>query len=109
MTVSQSPGSNGFFSRLYCASGFSVSIQAGKGKYSIPRGPAELYEAVELGYPSMPISEILPWAEDDDDPTGTIYGYVPAQVVFDLIKAQGGAISGGCPPLASPVIPPTKG
>jgi hypothetical protein len=110
MTISQNVAKSGFYERLHCASGFSISIQAGKGKYSTPRAPSELYEAVELGYPSMPISEILPWAEGIvEDPTSTVYMYVPAQVVLDLIKSHGGPVSGGCPPLASPVLPPRKG
>lgn len=105
MTISQSPTEGGFYERLHCASGFSISIQAGDGHYSTPRGPSALYEAVELGFPSEVDSSILAWAEDRENPTSTVYMYVPAQVVLDLIKSHGGPVSGGCPPLASPVLP----
>ena len=82
------------------ASGFSVSIQAGSRNYSSPKTDnAESYESVELGFPSGPEPLIIGFAEDPDNPTGTVYGWVPAGVVQALIVKHGGIINGSCPPL----------
>lgn len=51
-------------------------------------GPQD-YEEVELGYPSNEDELINDYAEDDDY-TGTVYGYVPIEVVEKLIEKHGG-------------------
>ena len=83
---------------LVLQSGVSVSVQAGQGKYSHPSTEAASYSAVELGYPSEKIDMIMPYAEDETNPTGTVYGWVPVGVVMALIIKHGGIKSGEHPP-----------
>ena len=82
------------------ADGFTVSIQAGSTFYCEPRSNAVgAYESVELGFPNRPCIFIKDYAEDPENPTGSVYGYVPAHVVRKMIAAHGGIVSGECPPL----------
>jgi hypothetical protein len=77
--------------RLECADGFSVSVQASRNHYSLPRKDAGPYDAVELGYPSAPMGEqFSDYAEDEDRLTDTVYGYVPTELVVALVKEHGG-------------------
>lgn len=80
--------------RVRCKDGYTVSIQASSGAYCNPRvdEPSNGYKSVELGYPSQKDELILPYAESDDNPTGTVYGYVPMQVVHQLCNDHGGII-----------------
>ena len=77
--------------RLFCNDGFSISVQASSFHYCRPRldGPQD-YESVELGFPSMEDELINEYAEDYSDYTGTVYGYVPIEVVERLIEKHGG-------------------
>jgi len=93
------------YERVVCEDGFSISIQAGAHKYCEPRrralDPYMIgYKSVELGYPNRPCAFIVDYAEDPEDLTGTVYGYVPASVVRKIIAAHGGIVEGECPPLA---------
>lgn len=77
--------------RLECVDGFSVSMQADEFKYCSPRDNSGPWYKVELGFPSaVPTDEVMEYAENKDDPTGTVYGYVPIQVVARLIDEHGG-------------------
>ena len=80
-------------------SGFSVSIQASLRNYCTPRSDTGPYTAVELGFPNSPEPLIIGYAEDVDDPTGTIYAWVPAGVVGALLIKHGGIESGTLPDL----------
>ena len=73
-----------------CKDGFTVSIQAGDSLYCTPQAFVEEYEAVELGYPSEADPLIAEWAESADDPMGTVYGWVPVDIVNKLIDKHGG-------------------
>lgn len=96
--------------RITCADGFTLSVIAGPGVYCTPR-PALLdalpdglvsdaprdylgpYTAVEVGFPSArpePWAEWSQRAEDEDEPTSTVYGYVPVDMVRALIESHGG-------------------
>ena len=57
------------------------------------------YSSVEVGFPSKKEDLILDWAEDRDDPTGTVYGYVPASIIIDVIDKHGGMVGGELPGL----------
>lgn len=48
------------------------------------------YESVELGFPSTEDELINEYAEDDSDYTKTVYGYVPIEIVEELINKHGG-------------------
>jgi hypothetical protein len=76
--------------RLTCQDGFSMSVQASPTHYSTPRDIVDEYTAVEIGYPSQEEELILEWAEDSDNPTGTVYGWVPVEVVEQVILNHGG-------------------
>ena len=92
--------------RTECLDGFTVSIQAGSG-YSEPRvmgvmnseSYPERYTAVELGFPSEADEVIAEYAEDPDDLTGTVYPFVPVEVVVKLLLKHGGVKGGHFLPL----------
>lgn len=89
----------GFFKRVGCADGFSMSVQAHDGSYCHPRrGGAEIYESVEVGFPSAPEPLLMEWAESPDSPTETVYGWVPVDVVRRVIEKHGGLTEGEVPP-----------
>ena len=76
---------------IVCVDGFMISVQAGDGLYSIPRiNGADEYTKVELGFPSEADELIMDYAEDPDCPTETIYGYVPIEIVNELVEKHGG-------------------
>lgn len=79
--------------RAVMADGFSISIQAGFGLYSIPRETSEVYEAVELGFPSE-IDELIEDYSEEPGETETVYGYVPVEIVDQLITKHCGIVNG---------------
>lgn len=77
-----------------CADGFKVSIQASEFHYCTPRiNGAEKYESVELGFPNQADDLIMIYAEDPEDPTETVYGFVPIDIVNQLVEKHGGIIN----------------
>lgn len=87
------------YERVVCADGFTVSVQASRIRYCVPRNNSGPYSAVELGFPSEGDSLIQGYAEDQDQPTNTVYGWVPADIVRQLIAKHGGIVAGEVPPL----------
>ena len=84
---------------VVCADGFSMSVQAHDGAYCEPRRDAQRkYTLVEVGFPSAEEELIMPWAEDRNQPTETVYGYVPVDVVTNVIVKHGGIVEGEVPP-----------
>lgn len=74
-----------------CADGFGISIQASQYHYCSPRKDGQIdYKEVELGYPSKEEVLIADYAEDPDDLTNTVYGYVPVEVVDKMLEKHGG-------------------
>jgi hypothetical protein len=41
---------------------------------------------------------LMPYAETPEDPTGTVYAYVPVELVTNVIVKHGGMVSGEVPP-----------
>ncbi len=76
--------------RIVCADGFSLSVQANRGAYCSPRDNEGPWSAVEVGFPSGTPDVIMEYAERPEDPTGTVYGYVPIALVESLIAEHGG-------------------
>ncbi len=76
--------------RITCEDGFSLSVQANHGAYCSPRTNIATWDKVEVGYPSAKPEFIMGYAEDEDKPTETVYGYVPIKLVEDLIELHGG-------------------
>lgn len=78
--------------RLLCDDGWSISVQAGVFSYSIPRSQTGPYTSVECGFPSEMDEHLQPFAEDPNDPTGTVYPYVPIEIVINALAAHGGVV-----------------
>ena len=76
--------------RIICKDGFSLSVQATRGAYCSPRTNVGPWHAVEVGYPSSIPEFIMEFAENKEDPTDTVYGYVPIELVEKLIEFHGG-------------------
>ena len=85
------------FKFVHCKDGFGVSIQASKTNYCVPRDDIGPYTEVELGFPNAPESLIIGYADDPDNPTETVYGYVPVGLVKALLIKHGGVESGTHP------------
>ena len=49
-----------------------------------------MFDSMELGFPSEEDDLIASYAEDPENPTETIYAYVPVDVINELIKKHGG-------------------
>lgn len=78
---------------IRCADGFTLSVIAGGGAYCTPRQDDGPFVAVEVGYPSeqpQPWERWVEYAESPVDPTESIYGWVPVELVRDLVDAHGG-------------------
>lgn len=77
--------------RIVCADGESLSVQASRTHYCSPRDCYGPWEAVEVGFPSVPVPE---WAAFKDGPqladTAAVFGYVPVELVRAFIAAHGG-------------------
>ena len=84
---------------IYCNNGFSMSVQANDGAYCSPRNNEGPYNAVEVGMPTRVEPLLMEWAEDPGDPTGTVYGWVPSEVIWQVIEKNGGWKEGKLPPL----------
>lgn len=75
-----------------------MSVQANAGAYSTPRtNGAEAYTEVEIGFPSAREELLMQWCDEPSDPTGTVYAYVPAQVVVNVVAKHGGIVEGEVP------------
>ena len=84
--------------KVVCADGFTMSVQAHAGAYCIPRMTgASVYLEVEVGFPSGREELLMEWAEEANRPTDTVYGFVPVQVVTNVIAKHGGMVSGDVP------------
>ena len=94
--------------KVVCADGFTMSVQANESAYCTPRiDGADFYSAVEIGFPSGIEPLILPYAEEPEKPTDTVYGYVPRAKVMLVVLQHGGQI-GGEMPNGIPILPPPK-
>lgn len=80
--------------RIVCSDGFSLSVQASKMHYCTPRNDIGPYTEVEVGFPSIKIEEFMPYAEDWDFPTETVYARVPVEIVLQVINSHGGVLQG---------------
>lgn len=80
--------------RIVCKDGFSMSVQAGRGLYCTPRTnlPDGKYQTCEIGYPSDKEPLILEYSEINDY-TNTVYGYVPIDVIDQVIEKHGGIVN----------------
>ena len=83
---------------IICVDGFKMSVQANESAYCTPRiNDAGSYTAVEVGFPSEKESLLLPFAENLERPTKTVYGWVPATTVAMVCAKHGGVVDGELP------------
>lgn len=87
-------------SRVVCADGTSLSVQAGWHAYCHPRDDEGPYTHVEVGFPSI-APPFVEYADDPENPTNSVYAYVPAQLVLAFIDAHGGIVDGNIPEIDS--------
>lgn len=85
--------------RIILADGESVSVQANEYCYCHPQNNMSWidlssftvpYYEYELGFPSFVAQEWMEYAEQSEKPTGTVYGYVPVELVQKVLDAHGG-------------------
>lgn len=84
---------------IKCMDGTTLSVQAGSLLYSTPRTDEGPYAEVEVGFPSVrPPDSWAPYFDGDwekDDPTESVYGYIPVELVRQFIESHGGEIDDG--------------
>lgn len=86
------------FPAMVFADGFTMSVQGHSGAYRRPRSDfggahGESYTMVEAGFPSEREELLMPYAEDAERPTETVYGYVPVSVIEAIAAKHGGLLS----------------
>ena len=75
---------------IVCQDGFVMSVQGSVFAYCSPRNNEGPYTHVEVGFPSVAEPMLKAFAEDPDNLTNTVYGYVPVTLVLDVINKHGG-------------------
>lgn len=78
------------FKRIVCQDGFSLSVQANQLAYCTPRNNHGPYTKVEVGFPSAVPEGLWEYGENPENPTESVYGYVPIGLVEALIEQHGG-------------------
>ncbi len=75
--------------RIVCKDGFSFSVQASQYHFCDPEDNFGPWTYVEVGFPSEVVDKLKVYAETDDY-TNTAYGWVPIEVVAEIIWLHGG-------------------
>lgn len=80
--------------RYYFNNGGSISIQGSSTHYCNPREDGAVYTELELGFPTedvkLPKSFLKYQENPSEDPTKSVFGYVPVETIFRLEKMNGG-------------------
>lgn len=80
--------------RIYCKDGFNISIQVHNGNYCASENGTRTFgldwKLVEWGFPSSEIDAQKYNAEDDDDTTNSVGGYVEIDLIDELCEEHGG-------------------
>ena len=79
--------------RITCQDGTLLSVQASEFHYSTPRENGSKFYHVEVGFPSIAPPES--WMKyfdgaPEQDPTGSVYAYIPIDLVQKFIDNHGG-------------------
>ena len=74
--------------RIVCNDGFSMSVQGSSGHYCSPRKTQDWYNSLEIGFTSEEEPLINQFA--DDWTVGIVYGYVPIEIIQEVITRHGG-------------------
>lgn len=75
---------------LICNDGFKMSVQGSILHYCTPRITTQTYTAMEIGFPNRVEELLLDYAENLENPTNTVYPYVPVEVIEAVIEKHGG-------------------
>jgi len=75
---------------IVCSDGFTMSVQASSAHYCSPREDNGPHYAFEVGFPTEEEALLIRYAEDPDNPTETVYAWVPAEVIDAVIAKHGG-------------------
>ena len=81
--------------RIECADGFTMSVQAREQAYCEPRSDEGPWSAVEVGFHSEKEGLLMKLAESPSNPTGPVYGWVPVEVISEVIAKRGGTNASG--------------
>jgi hypothetical protein len=98
------------YQKVVCADGFEMSVQASSGHYCSPRDDVGPYGTVEVGFPTAKDPQLEKFAEDpdaeickDSGTVQTVYGWVPAETIRQIIESHGGISDGELPELAETI------
>ena len=87
---------------VVCKDNFKMSVQASANHYCSPKvnGSGMSYSHVEVGFPTEKEDLLMDYIDgDDNEPTDTVYSYVPASVIINVIDKHGGIVAGALPNL----------
>lgn len=78
--------------RLYCNDGFSMSVQASRFHYCMPKiAGATSYLSMEVGYPSKPEPLLDEYRELlDNSHWKSVYPFVPYEIIEQIVEKHGG-------------------
>ena len=76
--------------QIVCKDGFTMSVQGSSGHYCSARFEQDYFFEMEIGFPSLEEEIIMKYAENPDEPTKTVYGYVPCEIIEQVIEKHGG-------------------
>lgn len=83
-----------YIPRIYCKDGFNISIQISNYSYAGSENGIRTYgmdwKLVEWGFPSQEIDAEKYNAEDPEHTMNTVGGYVPIELMEELIAEHGG-------------------
>ena len=86
--------------KIVCKDNFTMSVQASEYHHCAPKvdGIDISYSHVEVGFPTEKEDLLMDYIDGDDNkPTETVYSYVPASVIINVIDKHGGMVSGKLP------------
>lgn len=75
---------------IVCKDGFTFSVQGSRSHYCFPRERTMHYDKLEIGYPSIEEPLINEWADKDESYTNSTYGFVPVNVIDEVLIKHGG-------------------
>jgi hypothetical protein len=81
--------------KMIFSDGFEMSVQASSIHYSTPRQDGcRHYAEFEVGFPTEREELLMPYIDGDEstDPTQTVYGHVPADILSQIVEKHGGAV-----------------
>jgi len=79
-----------FRDRIICKDGFSLSVQGSEFHYCSPKENTDFFIQMEIGFPSEKEDLIMQFIEDYQEPTDSVYPYVPFVIIESVIEKHGG-------------------